>query len=332
MNKSGMEVAMQNKMIRKLMDKILSDEKITKDEALALAEMKEEDLELLFKAANEIREHFLGNQVNLCSIINAKSGSCSEDCKFCAQSGHYQTNIVSYPLIDGEIAVKNAKQAEHEGVHHFSLVTSGKGISSKDFSSVLNIYQKLKTETKIKLCASLGIISYEKAKALQEIGVTTYHHNLETSRNFYANICTTHTYDQRIETIVHAKKAGLNVCSGGIIGLGETMEDRIDMALDLQKLKINSVPINILVPIEGTPLANQKPLSPNEILKTIAIFRFILPKAHIRYAGGRMLLGEYQAKGLKAGISAILVGNYLTTAGSSINRDKLMLEELGLRW
>ncbi|TCS84219.1 biotin synthase BioB [Tepidibacillus fermentans] len=318
-------------MIQHLKEKVISGYEITKEEALSLAQIKKNELEELLDAANEIREAYLGKQVDLCTIINAKSGGCSEDCKFCAQSSHYHTDIPRYPLIHEQIALERAKEVELQGAHRFSLVTSGKGIGNRDFAKILEIYKILKENTSIHLCSSLGIISYEKAKALKEVGVTTYHHNLETSRQFYPSICATHHYDDRIKTIKNAQAAGLNICSGGIIGMGETMEDRIDMALDLRELKVQSVPINILTPIVGTPLEHVSPLPIEEILKTIAIFRFILPSSHIRLAGGRRQLGESQAKGFQSGVSAAIVGDYLTTVGSTIAEDIKMLEQMGFQ-
>ncbi|GBF11362.1 biotin synthase BioB [Tepidibacillus sp. HK-1] len=316
-------------MIQTLKEKVISGHFISKYEAISLSNIEGTNLEELLNAANEIREFYLGNQVDLCTIMNAKSGSCSENCKFCAQSGHYNTDVEQYPLVDADTALSQAKKVEQQGAHRFSLVTSGKGIGDRDFTQILGVYKILKDNTSIQLCSSLGIISFDKAKSLREIGVITYHHNLETSRHFYPFICTTHSYDDRIKTIKQAQNAGLNICSGGIIGMGETMEDRIDMALDLQQLNVKSVPINILTPIPGTPLGNTPPLETSEILKTIAIFRFILPTAHIRLAGGRKLLGMNQAKGFQSGASAALVGDYLTTVGNKITDDIKMLKQMG---
>lgn len=316
-------------VLEELKNKVLNNNLISKKEALQLVNLNSLYNINLFEAANEIRAYYKGNQVDLCSIINAKSGGCSEDCKFCAQSGHYHTEVTTYPLIKKEEVLVQAYDLEKQGVQRFSLVTSGKGIGRKDFVSLLDIYDYIRINTSIQLCASHGIISYEQAKQLKQAGVLTYHHNLETSEGFYPEICTTHGFEERIQTIRDAQQAGLQICSGGIIGLGETMEDRIDMAIQLQLLNVQSVPINILTPITGTPLEFMKPLPTEEILKTIAIFRFILPKAHIRFAGGRSLLGNEQMKGFHAGISSVLTGNYLTTAGQSIEDDKEMLVNLG---
>lgn len=306
----------------------MAGKEITFSEAIELYQT--EDLEELFGAANRIREKFTGNKVDLCTIMNAKSGKCSENCKFCAQSAHYSTGVEVYPLVDVEKALKLAKENEASGAHRFSLVTSGKGILQKDWEKVLTIYKVLRKETNLKLCASLGIISYEQALQLKEVGVTMYHHNVETSRDYFPKICTTHTYQERIDTIKNVLRAGLDICCGGIIGMGESFEDRINMAFEIKELGVKSIPINILNPIKGTPLENLKPLEPQEILKTMAVFRFIIPDSFIRYAGGRSALGELQRQGLKAGVNAALVGNYLTTVGNKISEDIQMIKEEGL--
>ncbi|WP_373897809.1 biotin synthase BioB [Haloimpatiens sp. FM7315] len=315
-------------IILKLENKINKGETINFEEALLLSNV--ENTEELLKAADQIRIKFNGKNVELCSIMNAKSGRCSEDCKYCAQSAHYCTNVEEYNLVDEKKALKLALENEHEGVNKFSLVTSGRGLMGDDFEKILDIYKYLKKNVKIKLCASLGIIDYSELSKLKKAGVLSYHHNLETSRDYYKKICTTHTYDERIETIINAKKAGLKICSGGIIGMGETMEDRIKLALELQNLEIESIPINVLNPIKGTPLENTPPLTQEEILKTIAIFRFINPKAYIRLAGGRNLLENFGESCFKAGVNATITGNYLTTSGNKISEDIQMIKNLGL--
>ncbi|KEH93919.1 biotin synthase BioB [Clostridium novyi] len=315
-------------MVNRLLDKIINEGyDISYDEAVRLID---EDIDKVLQGAKKLREVFCGKHVDLCSIINAKCGKCSEDCKFCAQSIFYNTNIKTHPLCSYDEILKLAKENELEGVHRYSLVTSGRGISGKEFEDILNIYKKLKEDTKIKLCASLGIISKYQLKKLKEAGVSRYHHNLETSREFYSKICTTHSYDERIQTIKNAKGVGLDVCSGGIIGLGESFIDRINLAFELKNLKIRSIPINILMPIGGTPLENQRKLNNEEILKTIAIFKFINPKADIRLAGGRGSLENYGEKAFLAGVSATITGNYLTTQGNGIKNDIKLLNDLGL--
>lgn len=292
----------------------------------------QESFDTLLSQADKIRKHFNGDKFDLCTIVNAKSGSCSEDCRYCAQSSHYTTSAPNYPLMESTDVINLAIEVEKEKVDKFSLVTSGKGIKDLDeLSSLEKLYLSLAHETNLELCASHGIISKEYAETLKKSGVSTYHHNLETSRNFYDKICTTHNFQERVDTCLNAKKVGLKICSGGIFGLGESKKDRLDLAFELKKLDVDSVPINILMPIEGTPLflENNCGISPKEVIKTIAIYKFILPKAIIRYAGGRQQLGELQKKGIIGGVSGALTGNYLTTTGNTIKEDRVMASELG---
>ena len=314
--------------ISELESKILNGESIKYEEAIQLSQAC--DIEKLYAAANRIRDKFKGKKVDLCSIMNAKSGKCSENCKYCAQSGHYNTGVSEYPLISADEALKMAAENQKDGAHRFSLVTSGGALSDEDFDRVLEIFKVLRKETKLHLCASLGSISWEQAVRLKEAGVSMYHHNLETSRRYFSQICDTHTYEDRIETINNVIKAGLPICSGGIMGMGETMEDRIDMAFELKNLGVKSVPVNILSPIKGTPLENAPVIEGEEILRTIAIFRFVIPDGFIRYAGGRNALGELQNLGFKAGVNAALVGNYLTTVGNTISEDIKAIINMGL--
>ncbi|PKM94648.1 MAG: biotin synthase BioB [Firmicutes bacterium HGW-Firmicutes-1] len=313
--------------ITKMEQKIMLGDSINLEEALRLTET--EDLEDLFSAANRIRIKFMGNKVDLCTIMNAKSGKCTENCKYCAQSGHYHTGVEEYPLVSVEQALELARENERQGVNRFSLVTSGRGPSDEEFEKLLEIYKELKEKTNIKLCASHGIISYEQAVRLKEVGVEMYHHNIETSEDNFDTICDSHTYEDRIETIKNVIKAGHDVCCGGILGMGESMEQRLKMAFEIKALNIKSIPVNVLNPISGTPLGEQKVLEAKEILKIMAVFRFILPDGYIRYAGGRKALGELQSKGLEAGVNAALVGNYLTTIGNNISEDLKMLSEAG---
>lgn len=317
--------------IRDIEKRVLAKESITFDEAMKLSNIEaKEDIEQLCKSATNIREFFCGREIDLCTIMNAKSGRCSEDCKFCAQSAHYKTKVEVYGLVSKEAALKLAKENESEGVNRFSLVTSGRGITGSDFEKVLDIYEELNKEVKMDLCASLGILGYEEFLKLREKGITMYHHNLETSRECYEKICTTHSYDERIDTINSAKKAGMVVCSGGIIGLGESLEDRVKLAFQLKDLEVKSIPINVLNPVKGTPLENAKSLSQEEILKTIAIFRLVNPEALIRLAGGRNLIDEFGKNCFNAGANATITGNYLTTSGNKICDDKEMVRELKL--
>lgn len=314
-------------IVGKLENKIYEGESISVKEAMQLYNVENE--EVLFEAADRIRKKYCGNHADLCSIMNAKSGRCSENCKYCAQSAHYSTGIKEYDLVSKEEALKMSKENASLGIHRFSLVTSGRGLSGKDFDNVVDIYQHINDNVDIELCASHGIVDYEQLMRLKKAGIQRYHHNLETSRRFYYNICTTHTYQDRIDTIENVKKAGLEVCSGGIIGMGETREDRVNMALELRELGVKCVPVNILNPIPGTPLEEAESLSESEILRTIAVFRFILPDADIRFAGGRIKLSDCGRKGFNSGANAALVGNLLTTVGHSVEEDKKMIIELG---
>jgi biotin synthase len=310
--------------------KVLSGQEICFEDALKLMETKEKEAtEELCKAADRIREHFCGREADLCTIMNAKSGSCSEDCKYCAQSGHYKTGAEVYGLVSVEAALELARENEAEGVNKFSLVTSGRGIYGDDFKGVLEIYEALNRELEMDLCASHGILDIEAMSRLKDKGVTRYHHNLESSREYFGNICTTHTYDQMIQTIIAARQAGLDICSGGIIGMGESRADRISLAFELRGLGVESIPVNVLNPVKGTPLEKAEPLSQEEILKTIAVFRFINPKASIRLAGGRNLINEFGRACFGAGANATITGNYLTTSGNKICDDKRMLAEMG---
>ncbi|MDQ2085320.1 biotin synthase BioB [Herbivorax sp. ANBcel31] len=316
--------------ILNLKQKILNGESITFDEAVTLLKVDEEDTNILFESSNEIRQKLAGKKANLCTILNARSGKCSENCKYCAQSTHYNTEVLEYDLLDYEEILEKALEVQKNGAHRFSLVTSGKGIDrDKDIEKLSKIYQRLSEDTNLKLCASHGIITYQQAKKLKDAGVSMYHHNIETSSSHYKNICTSHTYEDRIKTIENVKKAGMEVCCGGIIGMNESLEDRIRMAFEIKSLNIKSIPVNVLNPIKGTPFEDLKVLSPMEILKTMAVYRFILPDSYIRYAGGRMALKDKQALGFKAGINAALTGNYLTTTGSNVDQDKDMIIEAG---
>ena len=321
--------------INKVTEKIISGENINYEETLKFIKIDNNDLEVinaLLNGADKIREKYNGDKVDMCSIMNGKSGKCSEDCKFCAQSSHYSTGIEDYPLISYEEVYERAKEMDEKGVDRFSIVTSGKGVTESEFNKLIDIYSELDKNTNLSLCASHGVISYEQAKRLKEIGINMYHHNIETSKNHYKNICTTHFYDERVQTIKNIKKAGMEVCCGVIIGMGESIEDRLNMMFEIRELEVDSIPVNILNPIEGTPLENQDILEPMEILKTIAVYRYIVPKSHIRYAGGRSALSDKQSLGLRGGANALLVGNYLTTIGSNIDDDKKMIKSLNLEY
>src|SRR5690242_6701507 len=291
------------------------------------------DIFSLMSWANRIREHFKGNKVHLCSIVNVKAGGCSENCKFCAQSAAYQTESPRYNLVDLPPVLTAAEEANQNGVTALGLVAAWRGLEEGPvLDQICNRLEELKQSGKTRPDASLGIIKNPRvAERLRESGLECYNHNLESSRRFFPEVCTTHTYDERVETIKHLKAAGIKICSGGILGMGETREDRCDLAFSLRDLGVNIVPINILNPIPGTPYANHTPPPPLEILHMIACFRFILPRQEIMVAGGRTVnLRDMQSMIFMAGASAMMVGNYLTTLNQPVEKDLQMLKDLGL--
>jgi len=283
----------------------------------------------LCHAADTIRRQVIGSRANLCTILNAKSGRCSENCRYCAQSAHYKTQADVYAMVSPEKALETARRNEASGVQRFSLVTSGRTLTDEEFDVAVATYQLLRRETSLVLCASLGFLTPERATRLANSGVSHYHHNLEACRAFFPQTCTTHTWEERTETIRIAQKAGMAICSGGIFGLGETIEHRIQLAAELRDLQVSSVPLNVLMPIPGTPLEHQPLLKPDEILRSMAIFRFVLPKADIRLAGGRLTLGDQVEAALTGGINAALTGDLLTTTGSSTASDIALFKKLG---
>lgn len=312
--------------IETLKEKVLASGSLTREEACSLLTA---ELDPLCAAADTIRRHFCGNTCDLCSIINGKSGRCPEDCRYCAQSAHYAAPVEEYPLLGDEPILKEAQYNHAKGVGRFAVVTSGRRLTDEELDSVCASYRRVGERCGISLCASHGLLSAEQLVRLRQAGVTRYHNNLETSRRFFPYICTTHTYDDKLRTIRAAQEAGLQVCSGGIFGLGETWEDRIDMALELRELGIRSVPLNLLNPIPGTPLAQQERLTEADMCRAVAIYRFLLPRAALRLAGGRGLLADQGRAVFLSGANAAITGDMLTTAGVSIDSDRRMLHELG---
>lgn len=312
-------------------EKILGGGTITFEEAQQLAGLEGGDIPFLLALANKVREKYAG-PVDFCSILNARSGHCGEDCAFCAQSAFHCTQVEVYPLLGVDSMVRAAKEAEEKNVDRFSIVTSGRGAGEEEeFIKILEAIRRIDSETRLKVCGSLGIIGPMEAAALRDAGLKRYHHNLETSPSFFNEICTTHTFEERVKTVRVVQEAGLECCSGGIIGMGESIGQRIELAFVLKELNVDSIPINILNPIEGTKLAGQKPLLPMEILKTLAIFRLVLPDRGLRYAGGREVnLRDMQALGLLGGVNGLLTGGYLTTGGQGTDRDRQMVADLGL--
>jgi biotin synthase len=314
--------------------RVLAGGAISRDEALRLFDLESTaDIFDLLAWANRIRERFKGNKIHLCSIVNAKAGACSENCSFCAQSSFYQTGSPKYGFIDPEPVQDAAVEAKQNGITAVGLVAAWKGLNEGPLlDEICDRVRELKASGKTRPDASLGIIKSQKvADRLKEAGLECYGHNLESSRRFFPNTCTTHTYEDRLQTIGHLKKAGIKICSGGIIGMGETREDRCDLAFSLKEIGANVVPINILNPIKGTPFENIPQLPVMEILKTIACFRLILPRQEIMIAGGRTVnLRDAQSMIFMAGASALMVGNYLTTLNQPVEKDLQMLKDLGL--
>jgi biotin synthase len=318
------------KFVQTLADNVLEGAVLGAGDALRLADAAGPDLHLLFAEASRIRERFKGASASLCSIINAKSGRCPENCAFCAQSAAHTTNAQVYPLVDEEQIVSCAKSAEQNGARCYGIITSGTGIrNGEELEKICRALRRIKAETAIDPSCSLGIIGDEAARLLKEAGMVTYHHNLETSRSFFPNICTTHDYEDDVETVRAVKRVGLKVCCGGIFGLGENFSHRVEMAETLRGLDVDTVPINFLNPVEGTRLADADFLMPMECLKIIAIFRFMLPGKSLTVCGGREKnLRELQSWIFLAGASGMMTGNYLTTPGRAPEQDRQMLTDL----
>jgi biotin synthase len=313
-------------IVQQAQQTVLAGGQIDRLTALRLLDGEKEEL---YRAADALRRHFLGNHFDLCSIINAKSGNCSENCRFCAQSARHHTGIESYQAIAEEDALAQAKDNDDYGVHRISLVTSGRNLSPETVAELTRLYEKMAETTSMLFCASAGFLDEEIATGLHAAGVRRYHCNLEASKGYFPKVCTTHTWEEKVETLHLARRTGMSLCSGGIIGMGESMEDRLDMAFELRDLAVKSIPINILTPIAGTPLAELHPLSLEEVLTTVALFRFINPDAVIRMAGGRQQLGDEQYHCFAAGANGAIVGNYLTTTGSGIVEDLCHLSAMG---
>ena len=323
-----------NNLIKELDRRLADGGAVAYDEAMALMDFEGEDLIDLLDLANRIRQRHKGNRVSFCSIVNARSGNCSEDCGFCAQSAHFQTGVNTYPLMDPSQILKAAEDAHRMKALRFGIVISGRGIKfspKRDVDQILEAVRALKADGRVIPDASLGTLSWETARMLKEAGLEGYHHNLETSARYFPFICTTHPYEEKIETIRIAKATGFYTCSGGIFGMGETRQDRVDMAFTLRELDVDSVPLNFLVPIPGTPLADVTPLPRPEMFKVIAVYRCILPDRDLRVCGGREHhLGEMQDQVFDAGANATMIGNYLTRMGRPPEEDLLMIERLGL--
>lgn len=314
--------------VKSLTEKVLRGAYVTKEEALFLYGSP---LEELCAGADSIRRHFCGNAFDLCTIVNGKSGRCSENCKFCAQSAHNHTGAAEYPLLDSDAIVAQAKAARDAGALRFSVVTSGKRLSDEEADAMCETARRIRAEVGISVCVSFGLLSEAQFRKLKEAGVSRVHNNLETSRRFFPEVCTTHSYEDKIHAIRAAQAAGLSVCSGGIMGLGETAEDRVDMAFALRELGISSVPLNMLNPIPGTPFENNRKLTEEDMRRVAAVYRYVLPRASVRLAGGRGLLADKGKSCFASGANAAITGDMLTTAGITIQTDLELLRGLGYK-
>lgn len=304
---------------------------VTRSDALFLASLSGRGVFDLFASANRIRDAYRGDRIDVCSIINAKSGACSEDCAYCAQSSAGSAAVEIYPLLDKSVVIGKAREAREGGAKRFCIVTSGRKVSKREIAEISAMISEIGSMGLLP-CATLGLLDEYDLAVLKDHGLVRYHHNLETSERFFAEICSTHTYDDKIGTIRAVKSAGLSLCSGGIFGLGENWEDRIDMAFALSEIGPDSVPINFFTPISGTRLGTRPPLAPLEALKVISVYRFILPGKEIRVCGGRMqTLGELHSLVFFAGADGLLSGNYLTTQGKRYGDDRRLIEQCGLR-
>ena len=320
------------KEIQKIGDKVLEGGSVSMKEILPLLEAKGPDVMDLVAVANRVRVEFNGNEIDLCSLLNAKSGKCSEDCAFCAQSAHYQTDAPTYPLMNADQMVKEAKEAQKRRTGRFCLISSGRQLNDKEFEVILSGLDRIRKETTLDLDCSLGTLSEERAEALKRVGVTRYNHNLETAETHFSKICTTHSFKDRVQTIEVLKDQGFSICCGGIIGLGESPQQRLELAFSVKQLGIECIPFNILNPRPGTPLEHSEAIPPIEIIKTISLFRLVLPKGTIKIAGGREAnLRDLQSLALLAGANGLIVGNYLTTPGRNAEDDLTMIKDVGFQ-
>jgi biotin synthase len=315
--------------IRSCMEKVLTGGSITFEEAEML--LSTEDIMILADCANTITRTFNSNTVDVEALINAKSGRCPEDCSFCAQSSFYDTGINKYPLLSKEVLVEKAAKAKDAGATSFCLVCAYRDPPEKDFQQICEAIKEIRSKVHIEVNVSLGFITLARARKLKELGVKRYNHNLEAAESYFSKICNTHHFSERVNTARIVKAAGLELCSGGIIGMGETPRQRVELAFSLASLYPEEVPVNILIGREGTPLAGLKPLDALEAIKTIAVWRFIMPKTILKIAGGReMHLKHRDRLALKSGANGIITGGYLTTGGNSPNKDIAMIKEIGL--
>lgn len=313
--------------VNSLEKKIEQGYRLTFEEALEVLKTVPE--QELYALAHRLRTRYHGKKIDMCSIMNARSGRCSEDCKWCAQSRFHQTNIEVYPLVDVDAALREATHNAAKGVGRFSLVTSGRTLSGQETEQVCAIYRQIDKQVHVSLCGSLGLLNKEQLGQLKASGMRRYHCNLETAPSYFPKLCSTHTPQDKLRTIEWAREVGLEICCGGIIGMGESEEQRIEFAIALRETGAVSIPVNVLNPIPGTPLADTEPLSDDQVMRTVAMMQIIHPEATIRLAGGRNMIKRIEPRLLYCGVSAFIVGDLLTTAGSDIDTDKKMFLEQG---
>jgi biotin synthase len=315
--------------LKELYGKAITKE-VTREDLLPLSDIPTSYIPLMVHYASQVKEKFFGDRLEFCSIINAKSGACSQDCKFCAQSRHYNTNVPVYNFVGKEELIKGAELAVKWGSKHYSMVLSGKSATDREIDRMVEAAKEIKKRfPDLKLCFSAGTLKKEQIERLKKAGFNRLHHNLETSERFYPNIVTTHSWRERYQTLKWAKEVGIETCSGGLFGMGETWEDRVDLALTLSELKVDSIPLNFLIPIKGTPLEDRELLTPKEALTIIAIFRFANPDSELRLAGGReRVLKDYLGMANFI-VNAHMVGGYLTRAGRDPNEDREMVKGMG---
>jgi biotin synthase len=322
---------MMRQRISAVLDDILGGAHIDETEATELSQAEGADLWDLFAAAGRVRDHFRGKTIDVCSIVNAKSGACSEDCAYCAQSVHHSTDAPVYPLISVDRMTEAAKSAKKNKAKRFCIVTSGRGINSEeDLETIARGIERVR-EIGLSPCATLGTLTREQLAYLKRAGLHRFHHNIETSKDYFPRICTTHTFEERLEVLNHARSLGLSTCSGGILGMGESREDRIKMAMTLREVNVDSIPVNFLMPIKGTPFEELQAITPLEALHSLALFRLILPDKEIRVCAGRgTALGQLHPLIFAAGADGFMIGNYLTTSGLNPEDDLRMIRDLGL--
>lgn len=326
---------MNNPDPAEILETILSqpDFDITPDQALRLVHPDTRDMAALLHAADTRRRNNKANEVFLCSILNARSGRCSENCAFCSQSSFHDTQIPIYPLLSAHDMVDKAVSMEKQGATHYSIVTSGHSLGDADIDTICRAVESIRHLTKLTVCGSLGMLSEESARRLMSSGMTRYHHNLETARSHFPNICTTHSYDEDIDTIRTAAANGFKVCSGGIFGLGESWEQRVELCFTLKDLPVDTVPINFLNPVKGTRLEHMPLLSPMDALACIALVRLTHPRRGVTVCGGReVTLRDFQSWVYLAGADGLMIGNYLTTSGRDAAMDIAMTRDAGLTW